>query len=215
MNRSGRVTTLALLVLVGACASLTKKEPFTTYSPRYTAPQTGASAAPVRWQLSIDTPLASDAIDSTRMLVMPSPGALETYKGGRWADTAPLVLRTLLIQAFQDSNRIAGVGALSSGMHGDFLLAIDLYDFETQYVGGGPRATIRLNAKLIDQSLNRVTAARMFEGGAPVGGTNAADASVAFEQALSELLPQIVAWALESGEGAWAKSARASSTSVQ
>jgi cholesterol transport system auxiliary component len=215
MNRSGRISILALLVLVGACASLTKKEPFTTYSPRYTAPQTGASALPVRWQLSIDTPLASDALDSTRMLVMPSPGALETYKGGRWADTAPLVLRTLLIQAFQDSKRIAGVGALSSGMHGDFLLAIDLYDFETQYVDGAPRATIRLNVKIIDQSLNRVTAARMFDGGAPVGGTTAADASIAFEQALNELLPQIVAWTLESGEGAWAKSARASSTSVQ
>jgi cholesterol transport system auxiliary component len=215
MNRSGRITILALLVLVGACASLTQKQPFTTYSPRYTPPQSAATGAPVRWQLSIDTPLSSDAIDSTRMLVMPSPGALETYKGGRWADTAPLVLRTLLIQAFQDSNRIAGVGALTSGMHGDFLLAIDLYDFETQYADGAPRATIRLNAKLIDQSLNRVTAARTFEGGAPVAGTTAADASVAFEQALNELLPQIVAWAFESGEAAWAKSARSSSTSVQ
>jgi len=211
MNRSGRIATLGLLVLVGACASLTKKEPFTTYSPRYVPPQTAATGAPVRWQLSIDTPLASDAIDSTRMLVMPSPGALETYKGGRWADTAPLLLRALLIEAFQHSNRIAGVGALTSGMHGDFLLAIDLYDFETQYTGGSPRATIRLNAKLIDQSLNRVTAARMFEGGAPVSGTTAADASVAFEQALGEMLPQIVAWSLESGEAAWVKSARSSS----
>ena len=211
MNRSGRIATLGLLVLVGACASLTKKEPFTTYSPRYVPPQTAATGAPVRWQLSIDTPLASDAIDSTRMLVMPSPGALETYKGGRWADTAPLLLRALLIEAFQHSNRIAGVGALTSGMHGDFLLAIDLYDFETQYTGGSPRATIRLNAKLIDQSLNRVTAARMFEGAAPVSGTTAADASVAFEQALGEMLPQIVAWSLESGEAAWVKSARSSS----
>jgi cholesterol transport system auxiliary component len=215
MNRFGRITTLVLLVLAGACASLTKKEPFTTYSPRYTPPQAAANGAPVRWQLSVDTPLASDAIDSTRMLVMPSPGALETYKGARWADTAPVLLRTALIEAFQSTMRIAGVGALSSGMHGDFLLAIDLYDFETQYASGSPRATIRLNAKLIDQSLNRVTAARTFEGGAPVSGATAAEASVAFEQALDELLPQIVAWALESGEAAWAKSPRSSSTSVQ
>ena len=210
MNRSGRITILAALVLVGACASLTKKEPFTTYSPRYTPPASATAGAPVRWQLSIDTPLASDAIDSTRMLVMPSPGALETYKGGRWADTAPLVLRTLLIQAFQDSKRIAGVGALTSGMHGDFLLAIDLYAFETQYVDGAPRATIRLNARLTDQSTNRVTAAHMFESGAPVAGTTAADASIAFEQALNEVLPQIVAWAFEAGDAAWEKSARSS-----
>ncbi len=215
MNRSGRITTLALLLFLGACASFTKKEPFTTYSPRYTPAQSDASATSVRWQLSVDTPLASDTLDSSRMLVMPTPGAIETYKNARWVDTAPLLLRTLLLQAFQDSHRIAGVGALTSGMHGDFLLAIDLYDFETQYTNGGPRATIRLNAKLIDQSLNRVTAARMFEGSAPVSGTTAADASVAFEQTLNELLPQIVAWSLESGESAWAKSARSSSTSAR
>lgn len=214
MNRSGRITTLALLVLVGACASLTKREPFTTYSPRYTPAEDAANGARVRWQLSIDTPMSSDALTSTRMLVMPTPGALETYKGSRWADTAPLLLRAMLIQAFQSTNRIEGVGALTSGMHGDFLLSIDLYDFETQYVDGAPRATIRLNAKLTDQSLNRVTAARSFDGGAPVAGTTAAEASVAFEQALNVLLPQIVAWTLESGETAWAKSARASSTSV-
>ncbi|MET0232962.1 MAG: ABC-type transport auxiliary lipoprotein family protein [Rhodanobacteraceae bacterium] len=217
MNRSGRVTTLALLVLLGACASFTKKEPFTTYSPRYTPTQANASASatPVRWQLSIDTPLASDTLDSSRMLVMPSPGALETYRNARWADTTPLLLRSLLIQAFQDSKRIEGVGAVTSAIHGDFLLTIDLYDFETQYAGGAPRATIRLNAKLVDQSLNRVTAARMFESGAPVSGTTAADASVAFEQALNELLPQIVAWSLEAGETAWGKSARSSSTSAR
>jgi cholesterol transport system auxiliary component len=215
MNRSGRITTLALLLLLGACASFTKKEPFTTYSPRYVQAAAGVSAKPVRWQLSVDTPLASDTLDSSRMLVMPTPGAFETYKNARWADTTPLLLRSLLIQAFQDSNRIEGVGAVTSSIHGDFLLTIDLYDFETQYAGGAPRATIRLNAKLVDQSVNRVTAARMFEAGAPVSGTTAADASAAFEQALNELLPQIVAWSLESGEAAWVKSARSSSTSVQ
>ncbi|HJT96721.1 MAG TPA: ABC-type transport auxiliary lipoprotein family protein [Rhodanobacteraceae bacterium] len=213
MSRTGRLTTLVVLLLLGACASLTKKEPFTTYSPRYTA-SPKADGTPVRWQLSVDTPLASDAIDTTRMLVMPMPGALEAYKGGRWADTAPLLLRSLLIQAFQDSNRIAAVGAVTSGLHGDFLLAIDLYDFETQYESGSPRATIRLNAKLVDQSLNRVTAAHTFDGSAPVAGAGAAEASAAFEQALGELLPQIVAWTLDSGETAWTKSARSSSTSV-
>ena len=140
MIRPGRILTLALLVLVGACASLTKKEPFTTYSPRYAPQPAAAGASRVDWQLAIDTPLASDTLDTSRMLVMPSPGAIETYKGGRWSDTAPLVLRTLLIQAFQDSGRIVGVGAVASGLHGDFVLSIDLYDFETQYRDGAPHA---------------------------------------------------------------------------
>ena len=100
---------------------------------------------PVDWQLAIDTPLAGDALDTSRMLVMPTPGALETYKGGRWADTPPLVLRGLLIEAFQQTGRIAGVGAITSGLHADYTMTIDLYDFEVQYRDGAPHAVIRLN----------------------------------------------------------------------
>jgi cholesterol transport system auxiliary component len=182
---------------------LTKTEPFTTYAPRYTPPPAAAAAARVSWQLAIDTPLASDTLDTRRMLVMPSPGAIETYKGGRWSDTTPLVLRALVLQAFQDSGRIVGVGALASGLHGDFVLSIDLYDFETQYRDGAPRAVIRLNARLGDSSLNRVAAARAFEADAPVAGTTAADAAAAIEQAINRLLPEIVGWTLDEGEKAW------------
>ncbi|HEY6893580.1 MAG TPA: ABC transporter, partial [Rhodanobacteraceae bacterium] len=87
MKRFRALPALAALLLVGACASLTgSKEAFTVYSPRYDPPP-GAQGKSVAWQLAIDTPLASDALDTSRMLVMPTPGALETYKGGRWADT--------------------------------------------------------------------------------------------------------------------------------
>ncbi|HKE48233.1 MAG TPA: ABC-type transport auxiliary lipoprotein family protein [Rhodanobacteraceae bacterium] len=195
-----RCLPLAALLALGACSALTgTKEPFTTYAPRYTAPADAAKGAPVSWQLGIDTPLASDALDTPRMLVMPTPGALETYKGGRWSDTAPQMLRGLLIQAFQDSGRIAGVGATASGLHADFALSIDLHDFETQYRDGGPHAVIRLNAKLSDLMVNRVRAARAFEADEPVGGAEAADAAAAFERALGKLLPEMVAWTLEQG----------------
>ena len=128
------------------------------------------------------------------MLVMPTPGAIETYKDGRWADTMPLLLRALLIQAFQYSGRIAGVGAIASGLHGDYLLSIDLYDFETQYRDGAPHAVIRLNAKLIDQSQNRVAAARMLRSRRTGRrSTSRRCRAAAFEQALNELLPEIVA----------------------
>ena len=87
MKRLRALPALAALLAVAACASLTgTKEPFTVYSPRYEPPSNVAHGKPVDWQLAIDTPLASDALDTSRMLVMPTPGALETYKGGRWAE---------------------------------------------------------------------------------------------------------------------------------
>ena len=209
MIRMRRCLPLAVVLVLGACSSLTgKREPFTVYSPRYTPPADAAKAPPVPWQLTIDTPIAGDALDTSRMLVMPTPGAIETYKGGRWADTMPLMLRALLIQAFQDSGRIAGVGATAAGLHADFSIAIDLHDFETQYRDGAPHAVIRLNAKLNDISVNRVRAARMFEADEPLSGTQASDASAAFERALDQMLPQMVAWAFEQGQANWGKPAR-------
>lgn len=209
MMRMRWLLPLSVALVLGACGSLTgKKEPFTVYAPRYTAPADTAKGPPVQWQLSIDTPLASDALDSAHMLVMPSPGALETYKNARWSDTTPMLLRALLIQAFQDSGRITGVGASTSGLHGDYLLNIDLYDFETQYREGSPHAVIRLTAKLTDSSLNRIAAARTFEADAPVAGSLAPAAAAAFDQALGELLPQIVDWTLTEGQARLSKKAQ-------
>ncbi|HEY6984479.1 MAG TPA: ABC-type transport auxiliary lipoprotein family protein [Rhodanobacteraceae bacterium] len=213
MTRTHRSLPLAIAFLLAACASLTKQEPFTVYAPRYSAPPATAPGAAVPWQLAIDTPMASDALDTTRMLVMPTPGVLETYKGARWSDTAPRLLRGLLLQAFQDSGRITGVGAVTSGLHADFGLTTDLYDFETQYRDGSAHATIRLNARLTDFSANRIAAAHSFQADAPVSGAQPGEAAAAFEQALATLLPQIVDWTLEQGQAQWAarKASRAES----
>lgn len=206
MKRLRALPALAALVLVGACASLTgTKEPFTVYAPRYEPPANMTQGKPVDWQLAIDTPLASDALDASRMLVMPTPGALETYKGGRWADTPPLVLRGLLIEAFQQTGRIAGVGALTSGIHPDYTVTIDLYDFEVQYRDGAPHAVIRLNVKLNDASINRVRAAKTFEVDEPVSGTTAGDAAAAFDRTIDALLADIVRWTIDQGESAWSQ----------
>ena len=205
MKRLRALPALAALLLVGACASLTgSKESFTVYSPRYEAPSNMQGKA-VDWQLAIDTPLASDALDTSRMLVMPTPGALETYKDGRWADSAPLMLRGLLIEAFQRTGRIAGVGALTSAIHADYTMTIDLYDFEVQYRDGAPHAVIRLNAQLNDSSINRVRAAKTFEADEPVAGTTAGDAAAAFDRTLDTLLAAIVRWTIDQGEGAWSQ----------
>lgn len=213
MKRLRALPALAALLLVGACASLTgSKESFTVYSPRYEAPSNMQGKA-VDWQLAIDTPLASDALDTSRMLVMPTPGALETYKDGRWADSAPLMVRGLLIEAFQQTGRIAGVGALTSAIHADYTMTIDLYDFEVQYRDGTPHAVIRLNAQLNDSSINRVRAAKTFEADEPVAGTTAGDAAAAFDRTLDTLLAAIVRWTIDQGEGAWSQTRHPSRSS--
>ncbi len=195
---------LVPVALLAGCSTLGgKREPYTTYVPRYTAPAAATDAQAVDWQLAIELPLTSAALDSRRIAVMPHPGVLEVYKNARWRDAPPALLQSLLVQAFEDSARIVGVGTSASGLRADYALGMELRDFAAEYLDGAPHAVIRLNVKLLDYTSNRVLAARTFERSESMGGAEAADAAGAIERALDDLLPEIVEWTLGEGEANW------------
>lgn len=211
MNRRYVPALLALALALGACSSLlnVQRTPFTIYSPQYSAePSTGA---PVDWQLVVETPLASDTLATPRIVVMPKPGVIEVFPGARWSDTAPAMLRGLVVRGFERSGRIMGVGSAVSGLRADYALAIDLHDFQVEIVDGAPRAAVRLQARLLDYTSNRVLAARAFAAEEPAAGTDAASAFPAFQRALDQALSALVDWTLASGEAA--EAARASGDS--
>lgn len=195
------IAVLVLALPLAACSSLfnVQRTPFTIYSPKLAAVAPDAAAARVDWQLAVETPLASDALDTVRIVVMPSPGVIEVYPGARWSDSAPALLRNLLVQGFESSRRITGVGSSASGLRADYALGIALHDFQLE-VAGGTRAVIRLQARLLDYTTNRVLSARAFDVEAPAGSSDAAAAFAAFETALNQLVPQVVDWALHEGD---------------
>jgi cholesterol transport system auxiliary component len=194
-----------------ACSSLfnVQRQPFTIYAPRLTPPVEAAHATPVDWQLAVETPLASDTLDTARIVVMPSPGVIEVYPGARWSDTAPALLRSLVVQGFENSQRIVGVGSSASGLRADYALAIELRDFQLE-VNGGAHAQIRLQVRLLDYTSNRVLAAQAFTAEAPAASSDAASAFAAFQAALDRIVPELVDWTLREGDAARTKTARKS-----
>jgi cholesterol transport system auxiliary component len=197
---------LLILLPLAACSSLfnVQRTPFTIYSPKLAAPAATAAAAPVDWQLAVETPLASDALDTARIVVMPSPGVIEVYPGARWSDSAPALLRNLIVQGFEDSQRIVGVGSAASGLRADYALAIEVRDFQLE-MNTGTHAQIRLQVRLLDYTTNRVLAARTFDAQAPAATTDAAAAFGAFQDALNRIVPELVEWTLREGEAIHAK----------
>ncbi|MDR2012360.1 MAG: ABC-type transport auxiliary lipoprotein family protein [Rhodanobacter sp.] len=197
---------LPILLLAG-CSSLfnVQRTPLTIYSPHLSAPQNASAAARVTWQLEVETPLASNALDTTRILVMPTPGVLEVFPNARWRDAAPVLLRDLIVQGFQDSQRILGVGSTASGLRADYALGIDLSDFQLEIAAGTAHAAIRFQASLLDYATNRVLATRAFAADVPATSTNAASAFAAFQTALGTIVPEVVDWTLREGETAHAK----------
>ena len=189
--------------MLGACAALSGKHAsFAVYAPQLhmTPAESTVAASKIDWQLLIDTPQASNTLDTTRIAIMTSPGVLEVYPDARWRDPAPMLLRSLLVQAFDQEGRISGVSAVDSGLNGDYSLSIDLRDFQIELIDGSARAAIRFTARLFDRRSNRIVASESFSEEAPAAGSDVASAADAFTQALGQLMPKVVAWTIEKGQ---------------
>ncbi|WP_312930491.1 ABC-type transport auxiliary lipoprotein family protein, partial [Stutzerimonas nitrititolerans] len=113
MKCLGPLRHLAVLALVGslgACALLPEGETLRIFllpGEARTAPQ--GVAAPLDLTLQIATPNASRALSSARIAVVPQPNQLSSYRGARWSDAAPQLLRDRLIEAFQQDGRLPSV----------------------------------------------------------------------------------------------------------
>ena len=190
----------SLLLALAACSLLPEKMPLSLYAPAPTvAPQAGWPS--VSWQLQVPRPLASELVDSPRIVVRPAPGELQVYKGAVWAEPAPDLVQDALVHAFEDSGRIGGVARRGSGIAGDYELLLDLRRFESDYAGGAmPRAEVEITAKLIANRSNTVVASRTFHQSASAGGTTVGAVAQAFETALGATLGEIVGWTLAEGQ---------------
>jgi cholesterol transport system auxiliary component len=197
MIRFRRLLIATLTFLLGACAALSGKHgSFSIYAPQLTTSPAPAPASPaLDWQLLIEQPRASSALDTTRIAVMPRPGVLEVYADARWRDPAPALLRSLLVEAFERDGRVPGVSSSDSGISADYALAMELRDFQIEIDGdGNAAAVVRLTVKLLDRKSNRIVASQSFAESAAAAGSDPSSAFPAFSEALNRVLPAIVEW---------------------
>ena len=64
----------------------------------------------VDWSLVVEDPRTTRIYDSVRIAVSTAPGKIEYFAGGEWADRAPRLFQTAIVQTFEDSGRILAVG---------------------------------------------------------------------------------------------------------
>lgn len=157
------------------------------------------AGAPVSFQLLIEEPRASKALDTDRMLVRPSGQELQYFGGTRWADRAPRLVQDALVRGFEESERIVGVGRQTVGLRADYVLIADLHAFETVFAGPAPEARIEMTLKLVRQPLAQIVSTRSFKIERPAGNGSLEASAGALEAALGALVAEAVPWALEVG----------------
>ena len=142
--------------------------------------------------LIVAQPTAVQALDSDRLIVKDSSGALSFLGGAQWADRVPNLVQTRLIQTFENGSRIAAVGRPGERIVPDFQLNTDIRAFNIDTASG--QAVVEITAKLIGDRTGKVQRAKLFSARVPAGAEGAG-AAQALDQALSQVLIQIARWA--------------------
>jgi len=142
--------------------------------------------------LIVAQPTAVQALDSDRLIVKDSSGALSFLGGAQWADRVPNLVQTRLIQTFENGSRIAAVGRPGERIVPDFQLNTDIRAFNIDAASG--QAVVEITAKLIGDRTGKVQRAKLFSARVPAS-SDGAGAAQALDQALSQVLIQIARWA--------------------
>ena len=183
---------LGLLSLT-ACSILPEAEPVNVYQlPGARIEPLSQPALPLA--LRINTPSAGFAQSSPRMLVNPEGNQLSTYKGARWSDPAPALMREYLVRAFNDAGLTVDVNTDEQALHADLHLGSELRRFQVVYPDGPIRVVIDFKARLIDPASRRTLASHTFLIEQPLDDPQVTAVVEGFGMAAQQLAEQILRW---------------------
>ncbi|EJM13657.1 ABC-type uncharacterized transport system, auxiliary component [Pseudomonas sp. GM21] len=196
-----RIALLAGFTLISSCSILPKAEVFDVY--RLPSAQSNAAVShgtPQRWSLRLNKLQASDALNSPNIAVIPQGDLIVSYKGSRWSDPAPVLLRNRLLDGFQRDGRVPLLSTDDSIFQTDLELGGQLRAFQTEYQGSTASVVVSLDALLVRGYDQRILASRRFEVRQPLSDVKVPAVVAGFGQASDQLTAQVVNWAVEQGQ---------------
>lgn len=190
--------TLSAMVLTG-CAALPGggPAPLDTYDLSAASVQS-AGARRSRTQILVAEPSALKALDGENIVIRPSAASVEYLKGAQWSDRLPRVVQARLVEAFQTTGRLGGVGKPGEGLAIDYQIVTEIRSFEVR-VDGAPRAEVALYIKLLNDRNGVVRAARDFTASAPLpagGAVGNAAYVAALDRAFMQVQRDVIGWVL-------------------
>jgi cholesterol transport system auxiliary component len=188
----------ALLILPLAAALLSgcgSKANNDTFDLSLTPSATGPSAR--NRQILVPEPTAVKMLDSEQVVVRVSPSEVQYLSESRWGDRLPRLVQSKLVEAFENSGRLGGVGKPGQGLAIDFQIVTDIRAFEVT-ASGSRSANVEISAKILNDRNGTVRAQNVFKATSPVSGTENSDYIEALDRAFARVGAEIVDWSLKS-----------------
>lgn len=147
-------------------------------------------------QLLIADPTALKALDSENIVVRLSGSEVQYLGNSQWSDRLPRMVQSKLVQAFEDTGKLGGVGRPGQGLAIDYQVVSDIRTFEIDTAKN--TADIEISVKLLSDRNGTVKAQEVFRASARVSGSGNANFVKTLDQAFAAATREIVAWTLKS-----------------
>ncbi|NNF23429.1 MAG: hypothetical protein HKN63_01280 [Rhodobacteraceae bacterium] len=193
-----RLSILLLTLLLPGCSAISAlgqaSQPLEIYELQTPAVQQAASRRNI--ELVVEEPSASGALAIERVMIRPAPFQAQYLPGVRWADTAPVMLQTLMVRSLTETGALGSVGRRPVGTAGDYAILSELTDFQAELADqrGGAVIRVRLILRIVRERDARVVATRTFSVTEGAASTDTDAIVAAFDLATSRLLSDAVSW---------------------
>lgn len=147
-------------------------------------------------QILIADPTALKALNSDQIVIRVSPSEIQYLSRSQWSDTLPRMVQSKLVQAFENSGKLGGVGKPGQGLAIDYQVVTDIRSFEIDAASGN-KAVVEISAKILNDRNGTVRAQQVFRATAPAGGDNVSFVK-GLGRAFTSVTDQIVGWTLTS-----------------
>ena len=194
MNAGRWIGALAMATVLSGCAGgIIPETPPDTYGLS-AAPQVAGKGARNR-QILISDPSALKALDSEKIVIRPTPSAIEYLADSQWSDRLPNMVQDKLVQAFENSGRVGGVGRPGDGLAIDYKIITGIRAFEIK-ADRGEQAIVELSVKILNDRNGVVVATQVFRASAPVSGSGNAAYVQSLDRAFEIVVQDLVSWTL-------------------
>ncbi len=195
--------TLAAVVL-GGCTGIGTLKQASKPNDLYllTPKSTFSSSLPrVGKQIVVQEPTATAAVNTDQIAVQPTHLQVQYLPRARWVDRAPLIVQALLVESFENSNRVAAVGRSTVGLRADYVIVPDLREFQGMVVGETQdsktvKIDVRINIKIIDEFEDKIIASDSFQEQVISASDQTPDLVRAFDDALGATMRDAVEWSV-------------------
>jgi cholesterol transport system auxiliary component len=151
------------------------------------APKAPVAAGPLI-DLSIGRPDVAPGLDTNRIAVLQGR-RLDYYRASAWNGTLSEVVQTLLVQSMENQNLFRSVAPEQARVSGDYVLDVEVRDFQAEYDrdGAAPTVRVKMIGRLIRIADRKLLASLAAESVQPADADRMHAVAAAFESAAQQV----------------------------